>query len=205
MRLAFSAVWVFLVCPTSHSLTIPLSTLACPDYITWALCSGPGWIWTIGNLARSWGERGGFFFLIRSYGFFREGLPQTGCAPQSKAQLLSSAPLHILLCVPVSVSFLLAPPPTHRICNRSLVYPYRTKGDYTNPTPLPQVISVLCLVAQSCPTLCAPMDCSLPGSSVHGILQARILEWVAFPFSRGSSQPKDWTQVYPIAGRFFTS
>ena len=44
-------------------------------------------------------------------------------------------------------------------------------------------------VAQSCPTLCDPMDCSLPGSSVHGILQARILEWVAFPFSRESSQP----------------
>ena len=49
------------------------------------------------------------------------------------------------------------------------------------------------------------MDCSLPGSSVHGILQARILEWVAFPFSRGSFQPKDWTQVSCIAGRFFTN
>ena len=49
------------------------------------------------------------------------------------------------------------------------------------------------------------MDCSLPGSSVHGILQARILEWVAFPSSRGSSQPRDQTQVYHIVGRFFTS
>ena len=47
------------------------------------------------------------------------------------------------------------------------------------------------LVSQSCPTLCDPMDCSPPGSSVHGILQARILEWVAIPFSRGSSQPRD--------------
>ena len=46
-----------------------------------------------------------------------------------------------------------------------------------------------CLVAQSCLTLCDSMDCSLPGSSVHGILQARILEWVAMPCSRGSSQP----------------
>ena len=45
------------------------------------------------------------------------------------------------------------------------------------------------LVSQSCPTLCNPMDCSPPGSSVHGILQARILEWVAIPFSRGSSNP----------------
>ena len=45
-------------------------------------------------------------------------------------------------------------------------------------------------VAQSCPTLCDPVDCSLPGSSVHGILQARILEWVTISFSRGSSQPR---------------
>ena len=48
------------------------------------------------------------------------------------------------------------------------------------------------------------MDCSLPGSAVHGILQTRILEWVAFPFSRGSSWTRDWTQVSCIAGRFFT-
>ena len=60
-------------------------------------------------------------------------------------------------------------------------------------------------VAQSCPTLCDPVDCSLPGSSVHGILQARMLEGVAFPFSRGSSRPRDQTQVSCIAGRFFTS
>ena len=58
-------------------------------------------------------------------------------------------------------------------------------------------------VAQLCPTLCHPMDCSPPGSSVHGILQARTLEWVAVLFSRGSSQPRDRTQVFRIAGRFF--
>ena len=52
--------------------------------------------------------------------------------------------------------------------------------------------------------LCDPMDCGPPGSSVHGILQARIQEWVAIPFSRGSSQPKDPTLVSCIAGRFFT-
>ena len=60
------------------------------------------------------------------------------------------------------------------------------------------------LVTQSCPTLCDPMDCSPPGSSVHGIFQARILEWVAISFSRGSSQPRDGTQVSCTAGRFFT-
>ena len=59
-------------------------------------------------------------------------------------------------------------------------------------------------VIQSCPTLCDPMDCSLPASSVHEILQARILEWVAIPFSKGSSWSKDWTWVSCIAGRFFT-
>ena len=59
-------------------------------------------------------------------------------------------------------------------------------------------------VTQSCPTFCDPMDCSLPGSSVHEILQARILEWVAVPFSRGSSKPRDWTQVSCTAGGFFT-
>ena len=47
--------------------------------------------------------------------------------------------------------------------------------------------------------------CSLPGSSIHGILQARILEWVAIPFSRGSFQPRDWTQVSCIAGGFLPS
>ena len=51
--------------------------------------------------------------------------------------------------------------------------------------------TLMCLVAQLCLTLCDPIDCSLPGSSAHGILQARILEWVAIPFSRGSSQTKD--------------
>ena len=61
------------------------------------------------------------------------------------------------------------------------------------------------LVAQSCLTLCDPMGCTLPGSSVHGILQARILEWVAISFSRGSFQSVDQTQVSCTAGRFFTN
>ena len=58
-------------------------------------------------------------------------------------------------------------------------------------------------VAQSCPTLCDPVDCSPPGSSLHGILQARILEWVAISFSRGSSRPRDQTRVSRIVGRRF--
>ena len=59
-------------------------------------------------------------------------------------------------------------------------------------------------VAQSCPTLSDPMDCRLPGSSVHGIFQARVLEWGAIAFSRGSSPPTDPTQVSHSVGRCFT-
>ena len=61
-------------------------------------------------------------------------------------------------------------------------------------------VKVKVQVAQLCSTLCNPMD-----YTVHGILQARILEWVAFPFSRGFSQPRDGTQVFHFAGGFFTS
>ena len=58
-------------------------------------------------------------------------------------------------------------------------------------------------VAQSCPTLCDPMDCSLPRSSVHGIFQARVLKWIAISFSRGSY--RDWISVSPVVGRHFTA
>ena len=63
----------------------------------------------------------------------------------------------------------------------------------------------VCSVSLLCLTLCDPMDCSLPGSSVHGISQARILEWVAIPFPRGSSRSRDRTWVSCIAGGFFTN
>ena len=59
-------------------------------------------------------------------------------------------------------------------------------------------------IAQSCLTLCNPMDCSPPGSSIHGTFQARILEWVAISFCRRSSQPRDWTRASHIVGRCFT-
>ena len=65
-------------------------------------------------------------------------------------------------------------------------------------------LSISSVSAQWCPILCNPLDRCPPGSSVHGILQARILEWIAMPSSRGFSQPRDRTQVYCIAGGFFT-
>ena len=73
----------------------------------------------------------------------------------------------------------------------------RTRGHFWCPK-WKKVKSQLCL------TLRNPMDCSPPGSSVHGIFQARVLEWVAVSFSRGSSQPRDWTWVSHIIGRCFT-
>ena len=65
-------------------------------------------------------------------------------------------------------------------------------------------LKVKVLVIQSFPTLCDPMDCSPSGSTVNGILQVKILEWVAILFSKGSSLPRDWLQVSWIVGRFFT-
>ena len=65
-------------------------------------------------------------------------------------------------------------------------------------------LSVKVLLAWSCLILCNPIDSNLPDSSVHGIFQARVLEWVAISFSRGSSQPRDWTRVFRIAVRRFT-
>ena len=65
-------------------------------------------------------------------------------------------------------------------------------------------VQVQVLVAQWYPTLCGPMDCSLPGSSIHGISQAGMVEWIAISFSKGSSQPRNRTQVSCIAGKFFT-
>ena len=73
---------------------------------------------------------------------------------------------------------------------------------------LSQLLYVLCNIimsefAQSCPTLCDPVNCNQSDSSIYGILQTRILEWVAISFSRGSSWPRDWTWVSRLAGRCF--
>ena len=72
---------------------------------------------------------------------------------------------------------------------------------------MPSMCCMLAKSLQSCPALCHPMDCSPPGSCVHGILQARILEWGAMPSSRGSSRPRDLTHisfVSSIGSGFFT-
>ena len=96
--------------------------------------------------------------------------------------------------------------PDPRIKPRPLAYPALAGRLFTAgatwEAASPKCVCVL--VAQSCPTLCNPMGCSQPSSTVHEILQARVLEWVAIPFSRGSSWPRDWTWVSLIWGKFFT-
>ena len=76
-----------------------------------------------------------------------------------------------------------------------------TDSKYVSYRPMDLIVKWSRLVVSDS---CDPMDCSLPGSSVHGIFQARTLEWVAISFSRGSSQPRDWTRVSHIVGRCFT-
>ena len=94
----------------------------------------------------------------------------------------------------------------HKVCDKgTLCLPLHFLFMVTWETKWPGLPLVrLALVAQLCPTLCNPTDCSLPGSSVHGISQARILEWVAIPFFRLSSKARDQTWVSCTAGKFFT-
>ena len=86
-----------------------------------------------------------------------------------------------------------------------LFYRMQIMSEKTEVSMLLLSLLSLSLVTQSCPGLCNSMDCSLLGSSIHGISQARILEWVAISFSRQSSQPRDWSHIFCLAGRFFTS
>ena len=98
--------------------------------------------------------------------------------------------------------------PNSGIEHRSLASPALTGGFFTTSAtweaPHKRVCVCMCSVTHSCLTLCNPMDCNPPSSSVHGILQARILDWAAISFSRRSSRPRDRTQVSCIAGGFFT-
>ena len=84
------------------------------------------------------------------------------------------------------------------------IFSIMIKGVSSRQKTLPGLMVTIMLVAQLCWTLCNTMDNSPSGSSVHGILQARILEWVAISFSRGSSRPTDRTWVFWIAGGVFT-
>ena len=87
-------------------------------------------------------------------------------------------------------------------CARKASFPPELvfSGNFSHMSLTSLSVCVCAKWLQLCPTLWDPMDCSPPGSSVHGILQARILEWVAISSSRGSSRPRDWTLISCIAG-----
>ena len=114
--------------------------------------------------------------------------------------IFSSLNLVLLICLIQTVIICLF----HRIVMR--IRQDNARKVFSTQKILLSIITIhcCCSVTQSCPTLCNPIDCCLPGSSVHGILQARILERVAIPFSTGSSQPRDQTWVSCVASGFFT-
>ena len=93
--------------------------------------------------------------------------------------------------------FLLSAKSWRPILNLPILGPILNTDTSLSFPPMLTLWKVKVKLTQSCPALCDPMD--------YGLLQARILEWVAFPFSRGSSQPRDQTQVSRVAGRFFTN
>ena len=117
--------------------------------------------------------------------------------------------VYIYTCTCVSIAHYLFPRPSslnwscfqdQSVCPGNS--PQSTESDLCNQTILP-----CCLVTKSCLSLCEPMDCSPSGPSIHGILQTRLLEWVAMPPSRGSSQPRDQihlSYVFCIGMLFFT-
>ena len=90
------------------------------------------------------------------------------------------------------------------VCTRARAHTHKHTHTHTHTHTTSYLKLVLCFLTQLCTALCNTMDHSSRGSSVHGVLQARILEWAALPSSRGSTQHKDQTQVSRIAGRFFT-
>ena len=125
--------------------------------------------------------------------------------PQSSNLFHSISELNVTVCCPCHCN-VTAPVP-----GAGLLCPSSRSVSLTSPLSRPaswcflwwMLVSQRREVAQSCPTLCNPMDQSLPVSSIHGIFQARVLEWVAISFSSGSSQPRDRTQVSRIGGRHF--
>ena len=100
------------------------------------------------------------------------------------------------ICLQIPIEFLMM---SYLICHH-LSYPYPLLSSFPPPQRAKCMLKSESEVAQSCLTLCDPMDWSLPRSSIRGIFQATVLEWVAIFFSRGSSRPSDWTWFSCIVG-----
>ena len=118
-----------------------------------------------------------------------------------------SAAMNIGVYVHPDVNYLVRLKMVKIVCFILYIFYHNKKKNILNRQLVPRLGGFLFSeseIAQLCLTLCNPMDYSLPGSSIRGIFQARVLEWVAISFSRGSSWPRDWTWVSQIAGRHFT-
>ena len=159
---------------------------------------------------QTWSPWGAFnLHVVKNPGPLQPSFSGSSQAPQPQVHALSIASFpcgpsaarpgshHLPALSPTLTSFPFFPPSRHT---------------HTVPTSLRPDLCLFSSVhaksRQSCPALCHPMDCSLPGSSVHGILQTRILEWVAILFSRGSSRSRDRTHISCsscITGGFFTT
>ena len=195
---------------------------------------GGAWWATVHRVAESWTRLSDFTFTFDSYALEKEmathssvlalripgtgepgGLPSQGShrvghdgsdlagaatVSQSLLKFMSTEPV-----LPSNISSSVAPfSPFLQSFPASESFPmcqlFTSGGQSIGALASASVLPMNVKLVQSCPTLCDPMN-----YTVHGILQARILEWVAFPFSRGSSKPRDRTHVSCIAGRFFTN
>ena len=105
---------------------------------------------------------------------------------RGSSQLMDQTHISYIPCIPLTWNQEISQEELHTSCRRNL------------PISQDQISGGGGLVAESCPTLCNPMDCSLLGSSVHGISQARILECVAISYPRASSQPRDRTCIFCV-------
>ena len=115
-----------------------------------------------------------------------------------------SISLSLFLWTPATLPSLSAPPFLHPFHFRAFAVSTPGWTNCSSQAKSSLLFVFISEVAQSCLTLCDPMDCSLSGSPLHGIFQARGLEWIAISFSRGSSQPRNRMQVSCIAGTHFT-
>ena len=134
-------------------------------------------------------------------------LPYKACVQVPCLQLypLGKFSLSTLLGLSLSVSLCILFPLWLRVTFQVDLPIYETWAFSSSSSWLCHILyKVESYIAQSCPTPCNPMDCSLPGSSFHGIFQAIVLEWVAIFFSRGSSRPRDQTWVSHIVDRRLT-
>ena len=190
---------------SSHCAISLVLLLARPDCLTWGVSTPPRRKWNSEGISSqhlfceggqanvSWGSLWAVSSFVRSWvPWFLFGFPFCS-VPESQRNRVKERTRTVspsILPSPLGLRW------SFHVFSRTLASS-RSLSSWKTSCPLMNVDC--CLLAQSCPTLCDPMDCSPPVSCVLGILQARILEWVAMPFSRRSSQPRNQTRVSSVS------